>query len=51
LLAPRRLFTEYDPHHSGVVEGKEYHALINDVTDFLEGEFRKEGCGLCCSTL
>eukprot|EP00669_Euglena_mutabilis_P006959 TRINITY_DN239_c0_g1_i1.p1 TRINITY_DN239_c0_g1~~TRINITY_DN239_c0_g1_i1.p1 ORF type:complete len:121 (-),score=43.42 TRINITY_DN239_c0_g1_i1:193-522(-) len=38
-----KLFTQYDRDRSGVLEGHEYQSLINDVTDFMVEDFRRQG--------
>jgi len=38
-----KLFRQYDRDHSGVLEGHEYHSLINDVTTYMLDDFHKQG--------
>eukprot|EP00669_Euglena_mutabilis_P006962 TRINITY_DN239_c0_g2_i4.p1 TRINITY_DN239_c0_g2~~TRINITY_DN239_c0_g2_i4.p1 ORF type:complete len:123 (-),score=43.93 TRINITY_DN239_c0_g2_i4:179-508(-) len=38
-----KLFSQYDRDGSGVVSGQEYHALINDVTDYVQEDLKKQG--------
>jgi hypothetical protein len=41
-----RLFSKYDKDGSGMLEGREYNALLDDVTDYMVEDFRKQGCGV-----